>query len=122
MTVHFALSALIARTAEAADIDPDWISYSRVLRITRRTDRHGGFPPEDWATAAGPMLADITRKLNRPRRERSCPRAVKCARHNNYRVKKCDEPASTRHAEPATITLRHHHTPPTQAPADRPPR
>ena len=46
LTVHYALSVLIARAAEAADLDPDRISYSRVLRITRRTaNRHGGFFP-----------------------------------------------------------------------------
>ena len=39
------------------------------------------------------------------RRERTCPRAVKRARHNSYRVKKPDEPASIRHDGPATIRL-----------------
>jgi hypothetical protein len=39
------------------------------------------------------------------RAERSCPRAVKRARHNKYRVKKPGEPASTRHRTPATIML-----------------
>jgi hypothetical protein len=40
-----------------------------------------------------------------PRRDRTCPRAVKRARHNSYRVKKPGEPASTRHDGPATIRL-----------------
>jgi hypothetical protein len=40
-----------------------------------------------------------------PRRERTCPRAVKRARHNSYRVKKLGEPASARHPAPATINL-----------------
>lgn len=39
------------------------------------------------------------------RRERTCTRAVKRARHNQYRVKKPGEPASTRHQAPATINL-----------------
>ena len=34
------------------------------------------------------------------------PRAVKRARHNSYRVKKPDEPASIRHTGPATVNLR----------------
>ncbi|WP_211263021.1 hypothetical protein, partial [Lentzea aerocolonigenes] len=38
-----------------------------------------------------------------PRRHRTCPRAVKRMRHNSYRVKQHDEPASTRHPGPATI-------------------
>jgi hypothetical protein len=37
LTVHYALAALSTRAAEAADIDPDRISFSRVLRIVRRT-------------------------------------------------------------------------------------
>lgn len=46
---------------------------------------------------------EITGKLNPDRRHRTCPRAVKRARHNSYRVKKPDEPASIRHNSPATI-------------------
>ena len=37
MIVHYALSALTARAAEAADLDPDRVSFIRVLRIVRRT-------------------------------------------------------------------------------------
>jgi len=51
------------------------------------------------------MLATIATLLVPPRRERSCPRAVKRARHNQYRIKKPHEPASTRHDGPATIRL-----------------
>jgi hypothetical protein len=46
LSVHYALSVLIARAAEAADLDPDRISYSRVLRIARRTATGtAGFSP-----------------------------------------------------------------------------
>jgi hypothetical protein len=46
LLVHHALSALIARAADAADLDPDRISFTRVLRITRRTATGtAGFPP-----------------------------------------------------------------------------
>ncbi|MGH3899064.1 MAG: hypothetical protein ACRDTA_12615 [Pseudonocardiaceae bacterium] len=50
------------------------------------------------------ILAGITRKIHPDRRERSCPRAVKRARHNSYRVKK---PAdhSIRHTGPPTIHI-----------------
>ncbi len=48
-------------------------------------------------------MRDIAGLIIPPRRERTCPRAVKRARHNNYRVKKPDEPASIRHPAPATI-------------------
>ena len=51
------------------------------------------------------MLAELTEKINPERRDRTCPRAVKRARHNSYRVKKPDEPASIRHDGPPTIHI-----------------
>ena len=37
LTVHYAIAVLIAKAAEAADLDPDRISVTRALRIVRRT-------------------------------------------------------------------------------------
>jgi len=37
LTVHYAIATLIARAAEAADLDPDRISFTRALPIVRRT-------------------------------------------------------------------------------------
>jgi serine/threonine protein kinase HipA of HipAB toxin-antitoxin module len=37
LLVHHALSALITQAAQAADLDPDRISFTRTLRIARRT-------------------------------------------------------------------------------------
>ena len=37
LLVHYALSVLITRAAEAADIDPDRISFTRTLRLVRRS-------------------------------------------------------------------------------------
>lgn len=37
LIVHHALAALVTRAAEAADLDPDRISFTRALRIARRT-------------------------------------------------------------------------------------
>jgi hypothetical protein len=65
----------------------------------------GGIPPEDWVDAIPRIHIEITRKQLRARRHRSCPRAVKRARHNSYRVKKPGEPASIRHNGPATILI-----------------
>lgn len=46
LLVHHALSALITRAAEAADLDPDRVSFTRVLRIARRTATGtAGFSP-----------------------------------------------------------------------------
>jgi hypothetical protein len=54
LLVHYALSTLSARAAQAADLDPDRISFTRVLRIARRTATGtAGFPPEDWERRAG---------------------------------------------------------------------
>ena len=46
LIVRYAISVLIARAAEAADLDPDRVSYTRVLRIIRRTATGtAAFPP-----------------------------------------------------------------------------
>jgi hypothetical protein len=46
LTVQYAISVLIARAAEAADLDPDRISYARALRVIRRTATGtAAFPP-----------------------------------------------------------------------------
>lgn len=108
LIVHYAISVLIARAAEAADLDPDRISYSRALRIIRRTATGtAAFPPQRWTDVLPDVLAQITAKINPPRRDRTSPRAVKRARHNTYRVKKPGEAASTRHDGPATIQIHH---------------
>jgi hypothetical protein len=51
-------------------------------------------------------MADITspRNLNPARRHRSCPRVVRRARHNSYRVKRSGD-TGTRHHGPPTIKL-----------------
>jgi hypothetical protein len=51
------------------------------------------------------VLAEITGKINGPRKNRTCPRAVKRARHNSYRVKKPGD-TDTRHPGPPTINIR----------------
>ena len=46
LLVHHGLTALITRAAEAADLDPDRVSFTKVLRITRRTATGtAGFSP-----------------------------------------------------------------------------
>jgi hypothetical protein len=46
LSVHYALAVLVARAAEAADLDPDRISYTRTLRLVRRTATGtAAFPP-----------------------------------------------------------------------------
>jgi hypothetical protein len=50
------------------------------------------------------MTAITSRKHLNKRRERTCPRVVKRARHNSYRVKKPGQ-HSVRHDAPATNKL-----------------
>jgi transposase IS4-like protein/DDE family transposase len=46
LLVHHALTRLVTRAAEAAELDPDRISFTRVLRIARRTaNGTAGFSP-----------------------------------------------------------------------------
>ena len=46
LSVHYAVAALVTRAAEAADMDPDRISYTRTLRLVRRTATGTAtFPP-----------------------------------------------------------------------------
>jgi hypothetical protein len=46
LSVHHALAVLVARAAEAADLDPDRISFTRTLRLVRRTATGtAAFPP-----------------------------------------------------------------------------
>ena len=37
LIVHHAITALIAKASAAADLDPDRISYTKALRLIRRT-------------------------------------------------------------------------------------
>jgi len=74
--------------------------------IRRTATGTADIPPEDWHDRLPAYLAEIATLLIPPRRERTCPRAVKRARHNSYRVKKPGEPASARHRAPATINIR----------------
>lgn len=46
LIVHYAIAGLISEAAEAADIDPDRISFTRTLRLVRRTATgKADFPP-----------------------------------------------------------------------------
>src|SRR6266700_3618790 len=46
LSVHYAVAVLVARAPEAADLDPDRISFTRTLRLVRRTATGtAAFPP-----------------------------------------------------------------------------
>ncbi|CAO5154650.1 hypothetical protein FAIPA1_170112 [Frankia sp. AiPs1] len=37
LTVQYAITALIAQAAEAADVDPDRVGFARTVRLVRRS-------------------------------------------------------------------------------------
>jgi hypothetical protein len=62
------------------------------------------FPPEHLSAITAKAIAEILQHLNPPRRQRTCPRVVKRARHNSYRVKHPGD-VSVNHAHPPTIKI-----------------
>jgi hypothetical protein len=107
LLTHHAISALICRAATEADIDPGRVQFKRTVRIVRRrAGDPAAFPPDQQERVLAAVMASITRKknLNPERRHRTCPRVVKRARHNSYRVKKPGD-HGIRHDGPATIRL-----------------
>lgn len=67
--------------------------------------RRATLHPHDWADNLPQRLAEIADLLIRGGRERTCPRAIKRARHNNYRIMKPRERGSVRHDKPASIPI-----------------
>ncbi|WP_300613249.1 hypothetical protein [Trebonia sp.] len=107
LLAHHAISALICQAATEADVAPDWVSFTRTVRIIRRAIGPAASPPEREEHLRAAVKADTSRKqdINPQRRHRTCPRAIKRARHNSYRVKRARH-KGTRHAGPPTITPR----------------
>ncbi len=105
LLTHHAISALTCQAATAAGIDPDRIKCKRTVRIIRDRVTDPAFPPDQRRRTLDLIAADITRptRLN-TRRERTYPRAVRRARHNQYPVKKPGQ-HGVRHNTPATIRL-----------------
>jgi hypothetical protein len=62
------------------------------------------FPPDHLAVITAAALAEMLERLNPVRRLRTCPRVIKRARHNSYRVKRPGDFGVT-HARPPTIKL-----------------
>ncbi|MFF2515800.1 hypothetical protein [Streptomyces sp. NPDC058086] len=116
LLVHYAISVLVCQAATEADTDPVRVKFTRTVRIVRRQVADpAGFPPERLAATLAEVGTDITTRRNfHPRRRyRSCPRVVKRARHNSYRVKRSGD-TGARHAGPPTIRLVNLHEPAAQ--------
>ena len=62
------------------------------------------FPPDRPPAASAAVFAEILERLSPQRRMRTCPRVIKRARHNSYRVKRPSDTAIT-HTSPPTIKI-----------------
>jgi hypothetical protein len=62
------------------------------------------FPPDHLPTITAAALAEMLERLNPHRRMRTCPRVIKRARHNSYRVKRPSDISIT-HPRSPTIKL-----------------
>jgi hypothetical protein len=78
LLTHYAIRHLMFEAADDIDTDPDRISFLRTLRIVRRqVSDQAAFSPSRHATTIKTAIAEIIQRLNPPRRQRSCPRAIK---------------------------------------------
>ncbi len=63
--MHYALAVLVTRAAEAADIDPDRVSFTRAVR--RTATGTADIFPENWHTALPAVHAELAVRLVPPR-------------------------------------------------------
>ena len=62
------------------------------------------FPPDRLSAATAAVFAEMLERLNPKRRMRTCPRVIKRARHNTYRVKRPGDVGIT-YTSPPTIKV-----------------
>jgi hypothetical protein len=94
LLTHYGIRHLMREGADQADLDPDRLSFIRALRVVRRQ------------VTAQATIEEMIERPNPERRQRSCPRALKRARHNSYRVKRSED-KNIAHSSPPTIHLIH---------------
>jgi hypothetical protein len=107
LLTHYGVRHLMREAADQADLDPDRLSFIRALRVVRRQVMdQAAFPPQRLTTKTRETVEEIIERPNPERRQRSCPRALKRARHNSYRVKYPSD-KNIAHGLPPTIRLIH---------------
>ena len=101
LALHVALNRLAVDLADRNHVDPDRISFVKVLKHARRT----AIAQITYITKA--MACELRRWLNPPRAPRTSPRAVKRLRHHRYHLRPARTPGQplTTHAPPRTLTL-----------------
>ena len=88
LCTHYAIRALIARTAADHEIDPDRVSFTRAAHAARRSVRAGvGTATRALSVAVSEAIVEIGRELLPNRRLRAAPRVVK-RKMSNYNVKR----------------------------------
>jgi hypothetical protein len=93
--------------ADQAELDPDRMSFIRALRVVRRqVTRQAAFSPRNLERAVRETIEEIAERPNPPRRERTCPRAVKRMSHTTFPTKKRTQ-RNISHDSPPTIRLFH---------------
>jgi hypothetical protein len=91
--------------ASESDTDPDWLSFTRALRVARRTTAtHPGFPPDVLADAHAQAAAELLFELLPRRRARVNPRVVK-RKMSNFGIKRAEHRTAHR-PPPTTRTIR----------------
>lgn len=108
LITHYGVRQFMVEAADQAELDPDRMSFTRSVNIIRRqVTSQAAFPPQRLAAALTETISEISEigeRPNRKRRNRTCPRVVKRARHNSYRVKRRTDKI-IRHAGPADIRI-----------------
>ena len=78
LPTHHGIRHPIREAADQAELDPDRMSFIRTLPVIRRQiSGQAAFSPLRLTKAVREAIEEITERPNPPRRERSCPRAVK---------------------------------------------
>jgi hypothetical protein len=107
LLTYYGIRHLMCEAADQAELDPDRISFIRTLRVIRRqVTGQAAFSPRKLKKAIREAIEEIAERPNPPRRERTCPRAVKRQSHTDSRRNEEPRKASstTRHRQSGCFT------------------
>ena len=108
LCVHYAIRWLMHTIALESGQDPDRLSFTRTLRVARRTTAsHAGFPPTALKAAHEQATEELLFELLPPRRLRANARVVK-RKMSKFPVKHAEHrnpPKPTKHPQDATTIL-----------------
>jgi Insertion element 4 transposase N-terminal/Transposase DDE domain len=102
LCVHYAIRWVMHAVASEADTDPDRLSFTRALRVARRTASHPGFPPDVLAAAPARAADELLFELLPRRRPRVNPRVVK-RKMSNFAVKRAEHRTASNPPPPTRV-------------------